>query len=200
MVSLSVLSQGGEGIKRIATTMAPEGEALCLWERPDFHAGSQGLVFCSRKKCGISFKGRRLGLLGIFHSGCMRLPFLAERLFHPCLHILVEGLWAHGCQPLPGVRDVLLLTPLRDLADSWFSTAAPVGDDAFFALPYAAIAILVLEVDSSGDHLVGLAHYSAVGAGLRSLIGVFHQRTCHLGAGLLQREIQVELFTLMHIA
>ena len=59
VVSLSVLSQGGKGIKRIATTMVPKGEALCLSERPDFHARSQGLVFCSRKKCGIYLEGRR---------------------------------------------------------------------------------------------------------------------------------------------
>ena len=59
VVSLSVLSQGGEGIECIATAMVPKGEALCLWERPDFHARSQGLVFCSRKKCGIFFEGRR---------------------------------------------------------------------------------------------------------------------------------------------
>ena len=40
VVSLSVLSQGGEGIERIATTVVPEGKALCLRKRPDFHAGS----------------------------------------------------------------------------------------------------------------------------------------------------------------
>ena len=57
--SLRILSQGGEGIERIATTTVPKGEALCLGERPDFHARSQGLVFCSRKKCGIILEGRR---------------------------------------------------------------------------------------------------------------------------------------------
>ena len=59
VVSLSVLSQGGEGVKRITTTIVPKGEALCLRERPDFHARSQKLVFCSRKKCGIIVGGRR---------------------------------------------------------------------------------------------------------------------------------------------
>ena len=59
VVPLSVLGQGGEGIERIAATAVPEGEALCLGERPDFHARSQGLVFCSRKKCGIFYEGRR---------------------------------------------------------------------------------------------------------------------------------------------
>ena len=59
VVPLSVLSQGGESIKRITTTIVPKGEALCLGERPDFHARSQKLVFCSRKKCGIIVGGRR---------------------------------------------------------------------------------------------------------------------------------------------
>jgi len=58
VVPLGELSQGGEGVERIATTMVPKGEALCLWEGPDFNAGSQGLVFCSRKKCGIIVGGR----------------------------------------------------------------------------------------------------------------------------------------------
>ena len=40
VVSLSVLGQRGEGIERIATAMVPEGKALCLRKRPDFHAGS----------------------------------------------------------------------------------------------------------------------------------------------------------------
>ena len=60
VVSLSVLSQGGEGVERFATTIVPEGEALCLWEGPDFHAGSQGLVFRSRQKCDIVLGGRPL--------------------------------------------------------------------------------------------------------------------------------------------
>ena len=38
--SLSVLGQGGEGVKRIATHAAPKREALCLRKRPSFHAGS----------------------------------------------------------------------------------------------------------------------------------------------------------------
>ena len=128
----------------------------------------------------------------------MRLSFLAERFFHPSLHILVEGIWAQGCQPLLGVGDLLLMTPLGDLSYSRFSTAAPVGD-ACFALAYAAITIMLLEVDSGGDLLVGLAHYSGVGAGLRSPIGVFLQRACHLGAGLLLREIQREVFITLHM-
>ena len=59
VVSLRVLCQGSESIERIAATAVPKGEALCLGERPDFHARSQGLVFCSRKKCGIFLEGRR---------------------------------------------------------------------------------------------------------------------------------------------
>ena len=37
--SLRILGQRGEGIHRVATHMVPEGEALCLGERPNFHAG-----------------------------------------------------------------------------------------------------------------------------------------------------------------
>ena len=91
---------------------------------------------------------------------------LAEGGYHPLVHILEEGVLAHGGEPLLGVRYVLLLRSLGNLGDSRLATAAPVGDDACFALAYAAIAILVLDVDSGGDHLGGRAHYSGVDAGV----------------------------------
>ena len=124
VVPLSELCQGGEGIERVATTTVPEGEALCLWERPDFHARSQRLVNCSRKKCGIVLGGRPLSLLSIFQRGCGRGLRLAEGCYHPLLHILEESVLAHGGEPLLGVRYVLLLRSLGDLGDSRLATAA----------------------------------------------------------------------------
>jgi hypothetical protein len=47
----------------------------------------------------------------------------------------------------------------------------------------------VIDVDSGGDHLIGLAHYSAVGAGLRGPEGLPFPLTCHLGPGHLLRDI-----------
>jgi hypothetical protein len=200
VVPLGVLSQGGEGVERIATTMVPKGEALCLWEGPDFHAGSQGLVFCSRKKCGICFKGRPLSLLGIFRKGLRRGLALAEGGHAPLVHILEESVHAHGSQPLLGVGYVLLLRgPPGDLGDSWLATVAPVGDDACFALAYAAIAILVLDVDSGGDHLGGRAHYSGVDAGVRSPGGLPFQLVCHCGPGLLLREVSGKVIITKHM-
>ena len=124
VVPLSELCQGGEGIEGIATTTVPEGEALCLRERPDFHARSQRLVNCSRKKCGIVVGGRPLSLLSIFQRGCGRSLRLAEGCYHPLLHILEESVLAHGGEPLLGVRYVLLLRSLGDLGDSRLATAA----------------------------------------------------------------------------
>ena len=115
---------GGEGIEGIATTTVPEGEALCLRERPDFHARSQRLVSCSRKKCGIVLGGRPLSLLGIFQRGLRSCLGLAEGGYHPLVHILEEGVLAHGGEPLLGVRYVLLLRSLGDLGDSRLATAA----------------------------------------------------------------------------
>ena len=93
---------------------------------------------------------------------------------------------------------MLLFRSLGNLGDSRLATVTPVGDYACFALAYAAIAILLLEVDSGGDHLVGRTHYSAVGAGLRSPIGFLCQHLCHLGAGLPLREIPGEVFITLH--
>jgi hypothetical protein len=124
VVSLSVLGQGGEGIERIAATAVPKGEALCLGERPDFHARSQRLVNCSRKKCGIVLGGRPLSLLGIFQKGLRRCLALAEGGIHLLLHILEEGVLAHGGEPLLGVGYVLLLRSLGNLGDSRLATAA----------------------------------------------------------------------------
>ena len=124
VVSLSVLSQRGEGIECIATAMVPKGEALCLWERPDFHARSRSLVNCSRKKCGIVVGGRPLSLLSIFQRGCGRSLRLAEGGYHPLVHILEEGVLAHGGEPLLGVSYVLLLRSLGNLGDSRLATAA----------------------------------------------------------------------------
>jgi hypothetical protein len=124
VVPLGELCQGGEGIKRVATTMVPKGEALCLRERPDFHARSQKLVICSRKKCGIVVGGRPLSLLGIFQRGCGRSLRLAEGCYPPLLHILEESVLAHGGEPLLGVRYVLLLRSLGNLGDSRLATAA----------------------------------------------------------------------------
>ena len=124
VVSLSVLGQGGEGIERIAATAVPKGEALCLGERPDFHARSRRLVFCSRKKCGIFLEGRRLSLLGIFRKGLRRCLAFAEGGYHPLVHILEEGVLAHGDEPLLGVGYVLLLRSLGNLGDSRLAAAA----------------------------------------------------------------------------
>ena len=124
MVSLSLLCQGGEGIKRIITRMVPEGEALCLGERPSFHARSQGLVFCSRKKCGIFLEGRRLSLLGIFRKGLRRCLAFAKGGYHPLVHILEEGVLAHGGEPPLGVGYVLLLRSLGNLGETRLATAA----------------------------------------------------------------------------
>ena len=124
VVPLGELCQGGERIEGIATTTVPEGEALCLGERPDFHARSQRLVDCSRKKCGIVLGGRPLSLLGIFQRGCGRSLRLAEGCYPPLLHILEESVLAHGGEPLLGVRYVLLLRSLGDLGDSRLATAA----------------------------------------------------------------------------
>ena len=107
--------------------MVSEGEALCLWERPDFHARSHhrwGLVQSSRKKCGIVVGGRPLSLLGIFQRGCGRSLRLAEGCYPPLLHILEESVLAHGGEPLLGVRYVLLLRSLGNLGDSRLATGA----------------------------------------------------------------------------
>jgi hypothetical protein len=57
----------------------------------------------------------------------------------------------------------------------------------------------VLGVDSGGDHLGGRAHYSGVDAGLRGPEGLFFQLTCHLGPGLLLREVPREVFILYRL-
>ena len=124
---------------------------------------------------------------------------LAEGSYHPLLHILEECVLAHSGEPLLGVWYVLLLRSLGDLGDSWLATAAPVGDDAYFALAYAAIAILLIQVDSGGDHLGGRAHYSGVDAGVRSPGGLPFQLVCHCGPGLLLREILGKVIITKHI-
>ena len=122
--SLCKLGQGGEGIKCIAAHVGPEGEALCLWERPGFHARShdQMWVCCSRKNCGIFLGGKKI-FLGILRRGRTRGPVPLE-LTLPGHHIVEESLGAHGCQPLLGVGDVLLGASLGHLGDSGLAFAA----------------------------------------------------------------------------
>ena len=122
--SLRILSQGGEGIERIATTTVPKGEALCLGERPDFHGRSQGLVFSSRKKCGIYFGGRPLCLLSIFQRGLRRCLAFAKCRYHPLVNILEESVLAQCGEPLLGVGYILLLRSLGNLGDFRLATAA----------------------------------------------------------------------------
>ena len=156
----------------------------------------EGWFSVPAKNGGILFGGRPLSLLGIFQRGLGRSLGLGKGGYHPLLHFLEECVLAHGGEPLLGVWYVLLLRSLGDLGDSRLATAAPVGDDAYFALAYAAISILVLNVDSGGDLLIGRAHYSVVDAGVRGPEGLSFQLTCHLGPGLLLREVPREVFIL----
>jgi hypothetical protein len=64
---------------------------------------------------------------------------------------------------------------LGDLDNSRLATAAPV-EDTCFAPAYAAVAILLIEVDSGGVHFHRLAHYSGVGAGVHGPVQARQQR------------------------
>ena len=57
-------------------------------------------------------------------KGSKTLPCFPKGGYHPLVHILEEGVLAHGGEPLLGVGYVLLLRSLGNLGDSRLATGA----------------------------------------------------------------------------